>query len=56
MEQGKRPIRSTMLMIPALIALCTNAFAEECEPAWNSFSSGGQIGLTGAVRSLALYL
>ncbi len=55
MARQGRTMRGALLVIPAMIAMCGNAIAEECEPAWNSFSSGGQIGLTGQVRSLAVY-
>ena len=55
MARHGRSMRGALLVIPAMIAMYVNAFADECEPAWNSFSSGGQIGLTGQVWSLAVY-
>lgn len=55
MAEEKPSMRLEWLLIPAMLAMWVSALAEECEPAWNAFSSGGQIGLTGQVRSLAVY-
>lgn len=55
MDRRSVSMRKHLLALAAFTTMSLTANAENCEPEWNSFSSGGQIGLSGSVRALAVF-